>query len=115
MAGFKPHILSNAIDQVHTTFFCGDYTQQMWSLPEETLYGHFVTTINNAFETELAQEDEDYENGSESFNIPTPLSKAQRVMEESFDHTHFGQSTISPGHHEEHSPQGYRSGSFTCH
>ena len=51
----------------------------MQNLPEETLFGHFVTTLNNAFQTELAQEDKCYESGSESFNIHTPLSKPQRV------------------------------------
>ena len=87
--------------------------------PEETLFGHFVTTLNDAFETKLAQEDEGYESEGESFNIPTPLSRALRVyhvstMEElSFNPANFGQSPTSPEHHEKHSPQGYRCHSFT--
>ena len=76
MAGVKPHILSNAIDQVYATFFRSVFAQEMQSLPEGTLFSHFVTTLNNAFETELAQEDKGYESESESFNIPTPLSRA---------------------------------------
>ena len=48
----------------------------MWNLPEEALFGHFVTTLNNAFETEIEQEDEGYESESESFNITTSLSRA---------------------------------------
>ena len=60
MADLDPHILRNAIDWVPKTFFYGDYTQQMQSLPEETLFDHFVTTLNNAFEAKLAQEDEGY-------------------------------------------------------
>ena len=101
MADFKLHILSNIIDQVYTAFFYDYYTKQMWSLPEEMLFSHFVTTLNNAFETELAQEDECYKSGSESFNIPTPLSRAPRVyhvstMEElSFNPTHFEHSPTS--------------------
>ena len=84
----------------------------MWSLPEEALFGHFVTTLNNAFDTELAQEVEGYESGSESFNIPTPPSRVPRVynfstMEELFfDPANFGQSLTTPEHHEEPSPQG---------
>ena len=74
-ADLIPHDLSNAIDQVHTAFFYSEYTQQIQHLPEETLFGHFVTTLNDAFATELTQEDEDYESGSESFNVPIPLSK----------------------------------------
>ena len=107
-ADLKPHILSNIIDQVYTAFFYADYTQQMWNLPEETLFSCFVTTLNNAFETEIAQEDEGYESRSESFNIP--LRRAPRVyhvstMEESsFDPTNFGQSQTTPEDHEGHSP-----------
>ena len=91
-------------------FFYGDCTQQMQSLPEETLFGHFVTTLNNAFETELAQEDEGYESGGESLNIPTPLSRAPRVYhvssieELSFDPANFDQSPPTPEYHEGHSP-----------
>ena len=81
----------------------------MGHLPEETLFGHFITILNNVFEAELAQEDEGYESGSESFNIPTPLSRALRIyyvstMEElTFNSTNFGQSATLPEHHEEHS------------
>ena len=35
-----------------------------------------MTNLNDAFEHELAQEDEEYGNGSERVNIPTPLCKA---------------------------------------
>ena len=121
LADLEPHLLSNAIDQVYRAFFCSDCTQQMWSLPKETLFSHFVTTINNAFETELAQEDEGYKSGSESFNILTPLSRAQRVyhvstMEElSFNPANVSKSPTTPEHHEEHSPQTYRCYSFTSH
>ena len=82
----------------------------MWSLPEETLFGYFVTTLNDAFETELAQDDEGYESRSESFNIPAPLRRAPRVYhvstreELSFDPTNFGQSSTIIEHYEQHSP-----------
>ena len=75
-ADLEPQILSTNIDQVYTAFFCGDHAQQIWHLLEEILFGCFVTTLNDVFETELAQEDEGYESGSENFNIPTPLSRA---------------------------------------
>ena len=38
-----------------------------------------MTTLNEAFEIELTQEDEGYEIGSENFHIPTPLSRAPGV------------------------------------
>ena len=37
---------------------------------DEILFGHFVTTLNAAFESKLALEDESYESGSKNFNIP---------------------------------------------
>ena len=71
-ADLEPHVLSNAIDWVYAVFF---YTQQLQDLPEETLFGHFVSIMNDAFSTKLAQEDEGYEDG-ESFNVATPLNRA---------------------------------------
>ena len=35
-----------------------------------------MTTLNDTFEKELAQEDEGYKSGSESLNIPIPLQRA---------------------------------------
>ena len=119
MADLKPHILRNAIDWVYAAFFYSDFTQQMQTLPDEALFGQFVTTLNNTFETEFAQEDKGYESGSESLNIPTPLSRALRVyhvstMEDlSFNPANFRQSPTSPEHLGEHSPWGYRHCSFS--
>ena len=42
---------------------------------KKKFFVHFVTTLNDAFECELAQDDEGYESGSESLNIPTPLHR----------------------------------------
>ena len=109
-ADLELHLLSNVIDYIYTAFFYVNYTQQMWSLPEEILFGHFVTTLNDAFETELAQEDDGYDSGSERFNIPTPLSRALRAyhvsnMEDlSFNPANFGQWPSTLEQHEENSP-----------
>ena len=72
-ADIKAHVLSSAIEQVSNAFF---YTTSMHLLhqqSEEVLFGHFVTTVNAAFESKFTSEDECYESGSENFNIPTPL------------------------------------------
>ena len=37
-AGLKPHVLTNATDQVYTAFFYSTYTQEIQHLPEETLW-----------------------------------------------------------------------------
>ena len=73
MADLKPHIPSDAIEEVYTAFFCCNSSLQLLNQPEEIIFGHFVTTLNDTFEWELAQEDEGYESGSKSLNIPTPL------------------------------------------
>ena len=38
-----------------------------------------MTTLNAAFESKLALEDEGYESGSENFNIPTPLRRTPKI------------------------------------
>ena len=118
-ADLKPHILSNAIDWVYAAFFYSDYTQQKWHLPEEILFSHFRTNLNDTFATELAQEDEGYESGSESLNVPTPLSRAPRIYhvsmveDLSFNSVNFGQSPTTAGQHAESSPCRYRGCSIT--
>ena len=84
-ADLKAHILSSAIEQVCNAFF---YTTSMHLLcqqSEEVLFGHFVTTLNAAFESKLTLEDEGYESGSENFNIPTPLRHTTRIHHVSSD------------------------------
>ena len=41
--------------------------------PEEVLFSHFMTTLNDALEGDLALADEGYKSGSETSNLPTPL------------------------------------------
>ena len=79
MADLEPQILSNAIEQVYTAFFSSTSGQQLRSISEEVLFGHFVTTLNDAFEWELALEDEGYDSGSESLNILTPLCRTPHL------------------------------------
>ena len=50
MKDFKPRILSDTIERVHTAFICGNSAQQLRNISEEVLFGHFVTTLNDAFE-----------------------------------------------------------------
>ena len=71
-ADLSPHMLSNAIERVYTAFFCSDSAQQLQYI-EKVLFGHFMTTLNDAFEWKLALEDIGYESRSESLSVPTPL------------------------------------------
>ena len=46
---------------------------------DEISFGHFVTTLNAAFESKLALEDKGYESGNEIFNLPTPLRRSTKI------------------------------------
>ena len=80
-----------------------------------------MTTLNDPFATELAQEDEGYKSGNESFNVPTPLCRALRIYhvsmveDLSFNAVIFGQSPTTPEHHAESSPCSYKGYSITHH
>ena len=73
MEDLKPNTLSALHRKSLHGIFCSKSSQQLCTLPDEILFGHFMTTLNDAFEHELAQEDEGYESGSESSNIPPSL------------------------------------------
>ena len=79
MTDLKPQTLSNAIEWVYTTFFCGNSAQQLRNISKEVLFGHFDTTLNDTFERELTLEDEGYESGSKSLNIATALLRTPHI------------------------------------
>ena len=93
-ANLKAHVLSSTIEQVYNALV---YTTSMHLLcqqSDEVLFGHFVNTLNAAFESKLALEDEGYESGSENFNIPTPLRHTSRIHHvSSDDNTSFDPTT----------------------
>ena len=74
-ANLKAHVLSSAIEQVYNTFFYSTSTHMLCQQSSEVLFGNFVTTLNTAFESKLALEDEGYNSGSENFNILSPLRR----------------------------------------
>ena len=73
MDDLNPPTLNNAIERVYTAFFCSDSAQHPQYVSEEILFGHFMTTLNDAFEWELTLEDIGYKSGSEMLRVPTPL------------------------------------------
>ena len=78
-ADLEAHVLSSTIEHVYNAFFYTTSTHLLCQQSEEVLFGHFVTTLNAAFESKLTLEDEGYESGSENFNIPTPLRETPRI------------------------------------
>ena len=78
-ADLKACVLSSAIEQVYNTFFYSTSTHLLHQQSDEMLFSHFMSTLNAAFESKLALEDEGYESGSENFNIPTPFRRASKI------------------------------------
>ena len=79
-ADLDTHTLSCATEQVYNAFFYSTSTHLLHQQPDEILFSHFVTTLNAASESKLALEDEGYENGSENYNIPTPLIRTTKIQ-----------------------------------
>ena len=84
-ADLEAHVLSSAIEHVYNAFFYSTSTHLLHQQSDEVLFSHFMTTLNAAFESKLALEDEGYENGSENFNMPTPLRRTSRTHHISSD------------------------------
>ena len=59
-ADLEAHILSSRIEQVYNTFFYSTSTHLLCQQSDEVLFGGLVTTLNVAFESKLALEDEGY-------------------------------------------------------
>ena len=78
-ADLDPVSLSIATEEVYSTFFYSTSTYTFHQQPNEILFGHFVTTLNAAFEQQLALADEGYECSSDTINLPTPLRKMPRI------------------------------------
>ena len=50
MADLNHQMLSNTIEWIYTAFFCSNSAQHFRTISEEILFGHFMTTLNFAFE-----------------------------------------------------------------
>ena len=98
-ADLKAHILGSTTEQVYNTFFYSTSTHLLCQQSDEILFIHFVTTLNAAFESKLALEDEGYESGSENFNIPTPLWRTSKShLVSSVENASFDLDPVTPHH-----------------
>ena len=96
-ADLEAHVLSSAIEQVYNATFYSASTHLICQQSYEILFGHFVTTLNVAFESKLALEDEGYESGSKNFNIPTPLRRTSKIHHiSSVENASFDPDPVTP-------------------
>ena len=68
-----PVTLGRAMECVYTTFFYSSTSHTLHQQSDETLFGHFVTALNAAFNQQLSLADEGYKIGSDTIDLPTPL------------------------------------------
>ena len=96
-ADLNMYTLSNAIEEVYSAFSYTASTHTLHQQSDEILFSHFVTTLNTAFEQNLALEDEGYESSSENFNMPTPLRKTLKIHHvSSIENASFNPDSVTP-------------------
>ena len=78
-ADLKAHTLGSTTEEVYRAFFYVPSAHTICQISDEILFGHFMTTLNGAFEQKLALKDEGYESGSENFNITTLLRRTSKI------------------------------------
>ena len=78
-ADLKAHILSSTIEYIYIAFLYSTSMHLLCKQSDEILFGCFMTTLNAAFESKLALEDEGYESGSKNFNISTALRRTSKI------------------------------------
>ena len=92
-----PVTLGMATDGLYSTFFYSTSTHTLHQQSDEILFGDFMTTLNAAFEQQLALADEGYESGSDTINLPTPLRKMPRIHHvPSIKHASFDPNPVTP-------------------
>ena len=89
-----PVILGRATEPVYTTFFYLPVSHTLCQQSNETLFRHFVITLNTAVDQQLSLADEGYDSGSDPINSPTPLRKTTHIPHvPSMEHTSFNPTT----------------------
>ena len=84
-------------EEVYSTFFYSTSTYTLHQQSDEVLFGHFVTTLNAAFEWQLALADEGYDSSSDTINLLTPLRKTPRIHHiSSIENASFNHDPVMP-------------------
>ena len=101
-----PVTLGKATEWVYTTFFFSPSNHTLHQQSNEILFGHFVITLNAAFDQQLSLADEGYESGSDTVDLPTPLRKTPRICHvSSMEHTSFNPAPVTPRNTPQTSPR----------
>ena len=96
-ADLDPVTLGRDTEQVYTTFFYSSSSHTLCQQSDELLFGHFVITLNAAFDQQLLLADEGYESGSDTVDLPTPLRKTPIIHHvSSMEHALFDPEPVTP-------------------
>ena len=95
-ADLDPVTLGRATEQVYTTFLYSSSSHTLHQQSDEMLCGCFVIALNAAFDQQLLLEDEGYESGSDTIDLPTPLRKTPRIHHvSSIEHASFDPEPVT--------------------
>ena len=96
-ADLDPVTHGMATEEVYSAFFYSTSTHSLHQQSDKILFGHFMITLNAAFDQHLALADEGYESSSDTIDLPTPLRKMQRIHHvSSFEHALFDPEPVTP-------------------
>ena len=92
-----PVTLGRATEHVYTTFFYTPTSHTLCQQSDETLFGHFIITLNAAFNQQLSLGDEGYGSGLGTIDLPTPLCKTPCLHHiSSIEHASFNPVLTTP-------------------
>ena len=92
----EPVTLGEASERVYHYFFWTPISHTLQQLPEETLFGCFILTLNAAFMQQLSLQDEGYTSGSNE-DVLTPLHTTPHIHHvSSLEHASFNPAHSTP-------------------
>ena len=93
----NPVTLGRATECVYTSFFYSPASHILCQQSNITLFGHFVISLNAAFDQQLSLADEGYKSGSDTIDLPTLLQKTPCIHDfSSIKHTSFNPVFTTP-------------------
>ena len=96
-ADLDPVTLGSSTEEVYSAFFYSSSSHTLHQQSEEILFGHFVITLNAAFDQCLALADESYESGSDTIDLTILLRKTPRIHHVSrIEYASFDPDPVTP-------------------
>ena len=96
-ADLDPATLDRVSEEVYIAFFYSSSSHTFHQQSDEILFGHFVITLNAAFDQQLLLADEGYESSLDTIDLPTLLRKTPRIHHVSnIEHALFNPEPVTP-------------------